>query len=586
MSIYLSQSLFDGCNKPFNSSTCLALIKSENVQANLWHVKLGHPSFPILKVVLNTLNINSNVSSLNFCESCKFGKHHQLPFPISQTVARKPFEIVHTDIWGPAPMLSNEGHRYYISFIDLYTRFTWIYSLKLKYEAFTVFQQFHQMIKVQFNAKIKCIQTDMGGEYKPFITYLKNSGILLRFSCPYTYTKNGLAERKHRHIVETGLTLLAHAHMPLNFWSKAFHTAVMLINNLPTPLLQFKMLYELLYRKKPNYQFLKAFGCACYPYLRLYSKHKFNFHTFKCVFIGYSIHHKGYKCLQPSGRIYLSRHVIFNEFDFPFKHLFQTSVPPSLSPFGPSLPVSILQSASPSQYTKAHSVLPSQSDSLLHHDHHNSSSMHTNVDTSAHFDTNVDVNDQANISPSWHILLPTEAVPTSSISVSPVVQPTGSISSAVPRPVPIIAPPANTHPMITRSKAGVLKPQIDSTLCQSPSKLLNDIEPTKATDALQHVQWKAAMESEFNALFDLLVITNLQHCKPCSTPLCPSTPLSSSIDSPFHDPTLYRSTIGALQYLTHTRPDIAFSVNKLSQFLQAPTDVHWTTYKRILRYLK
>ncbi|KAL5767296.1 hypothetical protein ACOSQ2_014079 [Xanthoceras sorbifolium] len=165
----------------------------------------------------------------------------------------------------------------------------------------------------------------------------------------------------------------------------------MLINNLPTPLLQFKTPYELLYLKKPNYQFFKAFGCACYPYLRPYPTHKFNFHTSKCVFIGYSIHHKGYKCLHPSGRVYLSKHVIFNEFDFPFKALFHSS-------------------SSQSQFSA-----PPQSGSSLHHDNFNSSHLHSNVDISAHFDSsNVGAVELATLSHSWHILLPTEAAPTTS----------------------------------------------------------------------------------------------------------------------------------------------------------------------------
>ncbi|XP_031264846.1 secreted RxLR effector protein 161-like [Pistacia vera] len=78
----------------------------------------------------------------------------------------------------------------------------------------------------------------------------------------------------------------------------------------------------------------------------------------------------------------------------------------------------------------------------------------------------------------------------------------------------------------------------------------------------------------------------MQDAHPCPTPMAAGTKLFSSDSELFKDPTLYRSTIGALQYVTLTRPDISFTVNKLSQFLQAPTELQWQAYKRVLRYIK
>jgi hypothetical protein len=74
--------------------------------------------------------------------------------------------------------------------------------------------------------------------------------------------------------------------------------------------------------------------------------------------------------------------------------------------------------------------------------------------------------------------------------------------------------------------------------------------------------------------------------KPVSTPMAASTILSRFEGSTMTDTALYRSTVGSLQYLSLTRPDIAFAVNKVSQFMQEPRDTHWSAVKRILRYLK
>lgn len=137
-------------------------------------------------------------------------------------------------------------------------------------------------------------------------------------SFPYTSQQNGRVGRKHRYIFEFGLTLLAQAQMPFRYWWEAFSIPVYLINRLPSQVTQNETPYSLMLHKEPDYKLLKPFGCACYPCLKPYNQHKLQFHTTRCVLLGYSNSHKGYKCLNSHGRIFISRHVIFNEDHFPF----------------------------------------------------------------------------------------------------------------------------------------------------------------------------------------------------------------------------------------------------------------------------
>jgi hypothetical protein len=121
-----------------------------------------------------------------------------------------------------------------------------------------------------------------------------------------------LAERKLRHILETGLTLLAHSHLSNKYWVGAFLTAVYIINRFPTPTLQNASPYFKLYNREPDYKKLRVFGCLCYPLLRPYGLHKLKFRSKTCIFLGYI--NAGYKCLDPMiNKAYLSKHVIFNE---------------------------------------------------------------------------------------------------------------------------------------------------------------------------------------------------------------------------------------------------------------------------------
>lgn len=92
--------------------------------------------------------------------------------------------------------------------------------------------------------------------------------------------------------------------------------------------------------------------------------------------------------------------------------------------------------------------------------------------------------------------------------------------------------------------------------------------------------------SQSKYIADLLGKVNVQDSTPCSTPMASGVYLTKDIGLSFPNVTLNRSTVGALQYIILTRQEIAFSINKLSQFLCAPTDIHWQACKKVLRYLK
>lgn len=143
-----------------------------------------------------------------------------------------------------------------------------------------------------------------------FHTFLQRYGIIHRKSCPCTSPQNELAERKLRHILETGLSLLAHSNLSNRFWVDAFLTSIYIINQLPTPTLDNLSPFAKLFKKEPDYHRLRVFGCRCYPLLQPYNLHKLDYRSKPCLFFGYT--HDGYKFLDPlTNKVYLSRHVVF-----------------------------------------------------------------------------------------------------------------------------------------------------------------------------------------------------------------------------------------------------------------------------------
>jgi histone deacetylase 1/2 len=195
------------------SKLAFAAIKPSS---STWHRRLGHPSSFVVQQVLRKNKIAyTHESTPYICDSCQLAKSHQLPYSISTSVSTAPLEQVFSDVWGPAP-LSVGKHAYYVSFIDDFSKFIWIYLLKKRSDVYQAFLNYQQYVERKFDRKIVTMQTDWGGEYEKLNGFFQKVGITHHVSCPHAHQQNGSAERKHRHIVEVGLTLLANASMPLN----------------------------------------------------------------------------------------------------------------------------------------------------------------------------------------------------------------------------------------------------------------------------------------------------------------------------------------------------------------------------------
>jgi len=99
----------------------------------------------------------SSCYQFSFCEACQFEKLHLLPFKSFSSHAKEPLGLIHSNVWGPAPVLSPSNFKYYVLFIDDYNRFILIFHLKQKSETIHVSTQFKSLVENQFNKKIKAL---------------------------------------------------------------------------------------------------------------------------------------------------------------------------------------------------------------------------------------------------------------------------------------------------------------------------------------------------------------------------------------------------------------------------------------------
>nr|GEY18498.1 ribonuclease H-like domain-containing protein [Tanacetum cinerariifolium] len=204
------------------------MIMSFNVSKILWHNRLGHPADQVLATLHNDLKISKSFS-VPVCEVYHRAKKTREPFPFSVYKSKNLGDLVHLDLWGPYRVTSREGYKYFLTIVDDFSRNVWVYLIKTKDEVFDVFVSFINLINNQFKIKIKM--------------------------------PNGIADRKHRHLLNVARSLMFQGGIPLRFWPDCVLTTVYLVNRLPSSVLNGRCPYELVYKKKPSLSLLRSNLC-------------------------------------------------------------------------------------------------------------------------------------------------------------------------------------------------------------------------------------------------------------------------------------------------------------------------------------
>jgi hypothetical protein len=171
--LYVIESPVAACNFVFpvsgssNSNFSICNVASQVDKFSiLWHNRLGHVSDMIHKSISVQFPFVPFKSHSTPCDICHYAKQKRLPFPNSNTRSSHIFELLHVDIWGPNGIVSVNGHKYFLTLVDDFSRFTWIILMKNKTETRNHIMNFVNYIETQFHTKLKSLRSDNGNEFR------------------------------------------------------------------------------------------------------------------------------------------------------------------------------------------------------------------------------------------------------------------------------------------------------------------------------------------------------------------------------------------------------------------------------------
>ncbi|GJY45552.1 retrotransposon protein, putative, ty1-copia subclass [Tanacetum coccineum] len=261
--------------------------------ALLWHFRLRHISKKHIEKLQHDGLLNStDLKAFDKCVPCMSGKMARKPYTHQVERAKDLLGLIYTDVCGPFKIMSRQGASYFITFIDDFSRYGYVYLLKHKHEVFETFKVFQKEVENQLGKTIKLLRYDREGEYisQEFLDHLKDHGIITHRTPPYIPQRNG------------------------SFWDYALETAARILNMVPTKKVE-KTPYEVWHGQAPKLSYLKVWGCeALVKRDTLTKPDKLEPRSIKCIFIGYPKKTMGYSFYYPpENKVLVARNAEFLE---------------------------------------------------------------------------------------------------------------------------------------------------------------------------------------------------------------------------------------------------------------------------------
>jgi transposase InsO family protein len=245
-----------------------AAIPDETVDLATLHKRLGHVAPDAIRRMITTgaiegvkLTDNSNMGPCDTCEQAKATRKQirkEREAPLADAIGAE----IHSDLWGPSPVPSMGGRRYYVTFTDDYSRYTSLTAIRTKDETLEAYKQFAAWLYTQHGVRIKRLRSDRGGEYtsNEFTKFLGEQGTERRLTTHDTPQHNGVAEALNRRLIERVRAFRIQTGLPKALWAEALQFAVWLKNRTTTKVLGDVTPLERLTGQKPNLGGLPEWG--------------------------------------------------------------------------------------------------------------------------------------------------------------------------------------------------------------------------------------------------------------------------------------------------------------------------------------